>query len=128
MKKLMLSMMASVAMLTGCATTGTDGTTNAINTATNAGMAVFKNAVDIQCRTQLNGYNAYKTITMLMPAEQKTALENKVCGCVSEKASQSVTLAELGQAVIDENARVQIATSAVSKTINACVSEFAGGI
>lgn len=63
-----------------------------------------------------------------MTAEQKTALENKVCGCVSEKAPQNTTLAELGQAVIDENARVQIATSAVSKAIYACVSEFAGGI
>lgn len=128
MKKLVLSAMVGAILLTGCATTGTDGTSNAINTATNVGMAVFKTAVDTQCRTQLNGYNAYKTITILMTTEQKTALENKVCGCVSEKAPQSVTLTELGQAVIDENARAQIATSAVSKTINACVSEFAGGI
>ncbi|STZ08938.1 Uncharacterised protein [Moraxella caprae] len=42
MKKLMLSVMAGAILLTGCATTGTDGTSNAINTATNVGMAVLK--------------------------------------------------------------------------------------
>ncbi|WP_066799740.1 hypothetical protein [Moraxella oblonga] len=127
MKKVVLSIMTSAMILTGCATTDT-GVNSAVNTATNVGMSIFKTAVDHQCRSQLNSYNAYKTITMLMTETQKSSLENKVCGCVSEKAPQSVNMMEIGQAVIDEKARVHIATNAVTKTLNACVSEFATGL
>lgn len=132
MKKLLFGALASATLLTGCATTGADIASGALSTATNVGvnvgMTVFKTAVDNQCRTQLNNHNAYKTIAMLMTDTQKSSLENKVCGCVSEKAPQSVNLADIGQAVIDENARTQLAVSAVTKTINACVSEFATGL
>lgn len=127
MKKLLLGALASTLILSGCATTGVDSTT-AMSTATNVGMNVFKTAVDTQCRTQLNSYNAYKVATTLMTETQKSSLENKVCGCVSEKAPQSVTLVELGQVAIDPTARTQIVGSAVTKTINACVSEFVGGV
>lgn len=132
MKKLLLGALASATLLTGCATTGTEVATGALNTATsvgmNVGMSVFKTAVDTQCRAQINSYNAYKVVTTLMTDSQKTALENKVCGCVSEKAPQSVNLVDIGQAVIDEKARAQLAVTAVTKTINACVSEFTTGL
>lgn len=125
MKKLFIGALTSTLILSGCATTGTEGA-NALNTVTNVGMGIFKTAVDTQCRTQINSYEAYKVLAMFMTDAQKTSLENKVCGCVSEKAPQSVTLTEIGQAVIDENARTQLAVSAVTKTINACVGEFVG--
>lgn len=122
MRKLLLGALASTMILTGCATTNADGTT-AVDTATNVGMSIFKTAVDTQCRSELNNNNLYKTASLIMTDTQKTSLENKVCGCVSEKAPQSITLVELGQVAIDPSSRTQIVGSAVTKTLNACVSE-----
>lgn len=127
MRKLLLGALASTMILTGCATTNADGTT-AVDTATNVGMSIFKTAVDTQCRSELNNNNLYKTASLIMTDTQKTSLENKVCGCVSEKAPQSITLVELGQVAIDPSSRTQIVGSAVTKTLNACVSEAVGKI
>lgn len=127
MRKLLLGALASTMILTGCATTNADGTT-AVDTATNVGMSIFKTAVDTQCRSELNNNNLYKTASLIMTDTQKTSLENKVCGCVSEKAPQSITLVELGQVAIDPSSRTQIVGNAVTKTLNACVSEAVGKI
>ncbi|MDO5650968.1 MAG: hypothetical protein Q4G13_02385 [Moraxella sp.] len=127
MKK--FAIIAGVAlMMAGCAgTTGTTTNTTA-STANTVAMNVFKTAVDNQCRAELNNHNSYKLITSVMGSEQKTTLENKVCGCVSEKAPESVTLTELGQAAISSSARTQVVGTAVAKTLTACVSEFTKGI
>ena len=122
MKKFTLIALAGFA-LAGCATTN-ETAVQAGTTATNVGLAIFSQAVDTKCRTEINNQPVYKTASILMTEAQKQALEDKVCGCVSQKAPQSITLVEMGQAAIDPNARTQIVTTAVSKTIQACVGEF----
>ncbi len=124
MKKFtLIALAASALTLAGCATTS-NTTTQAGTAATNVGMALFTQAVDTKCRTELNNQQLYKTASLLMTDTQKQSLEDKVCGCVSQKAPQSITLVEMGQAVVDPNARTQIVATAVSKTIQSCVSEF----
>lgn len=108
-------------LLSGCATGGNGGILGDI------GNSLFKEAVDYQCRNQLNANWVYKTASILMSDAQKTKIEDQVCGCVSEKAPQSVTLNEVGQAVIDPAARTQIAAKAVTRTLNACANEFLSG-
>lgn len=108
-------------LLSGCATGGNGGILGDIDN------SLFKEAVDYQYRNQLNANRVYKTASILMSDAQKTKIEDQVCGCVSEKAPQSVTLNEVGQAVIDPAARTQIAAKAVTKTLNACVNEFLSG-
>lgn len=125
MKKLLLPAVLSVATLSGCATTDVQTVTSS---ASNIGMSIFKTAVDNKCRSELNANSIYKTASLLLTSEQKTALEDKTCGCVSEKAPESVTMTELGQAVIDPTARPQIVGTAVTKTLSACVSEFVSKI
>lgn len=115
-----LSVICLSVTLFGCASTGTDAATSA----TNIGMSIFKSAVDNKCRSELNDNAIYKTASIFMSTEQKSRLEDRVCGCVSEKAPENVTLAEIGQAVIDPAARPRIVGTAVAKTLNACVSEF----
>ncbi len=58
-----------------------------------------------------------------MTADQKTDVQGQICGCVSEKAPQSVTAVDLATAALDPNARATIVSNAVTKTINACVAE-----
>ncbi|KAA8735359.1 hypothetical protein F4V57_00720 [Acinetobacter qingfengensis] len=129
MKKILMMVVASTTLaLTACATSTGTGTTNSgtnsIGTAATIGGNIFKAAVDSQCRTELQSNNAFRVVALTMTAEQQEALETKVCGCVSEKAPQNVTAVELAQAAMDPNARAQIVTNTVAKTLSACYSEF----
>lgn len=135
MKKIFGAAILAAVAMTGCATsTGTTGAATTagdaaaigVGTATNVGMAIFQQAVDAKCRTELNNQTIYKTATLVLTSDQKTALENNICGCVSEKAPQSVTITEVAQAAVSPAARTQVVASAVAKTINACATSFLG--
>lgn len=114
--------------LTGCATgTGTGLTaTDVVSTGANVGTALFQTAVNQKCQSELTANKYWQAASMLMTAETKTKVATNVCGCVSEKAPQSVTMADLATAAIDTTARTQVAAKAVSNTLQACVSEYVG--
>lgn len=127
----LFSMLALTLGLTACAnttgtTTGTTGTTvaNGLNTATNIGTNVFKFAVDQKCRTELQANNAWRLLAATMTATKQSEMETSICGCVSEKAPQSVTVVELTQAATDPTARTKIVANAVAKTFSACYGEI----
>lgn len=129
MKKIMIAALAALPVfLTACATApGQTGaaTGGTVGAATTIGVNIFKAAVDNQCRAELNANQAWRVFALTQTAEKQAELEGKICGCVSEKAPQSVTAVELAQAAIDPNARTQIVANTISKTLNACYSEFA---
>lgn len=119
----MLSIMAT--LLTGCATTGEQNTTaNTIDTVTNIGTSIFQTAVKQKCQTEITANQYYKLASIIMTDEQKSKIIDKACGCVSEKAPQSVSMTEVATAVIDTSSRPKIVAKAVSNTLQACVSEF----
>lgn len=126
MKKLLAvsAMMASLA-LSGCATTGT-GTDagNAVGTATNVGMNIFKTAVDAQCRSELEKQNAWRIARVAMNSEQEEAVKTKICGCVSEQAPQQVTVVDITNAAIDPQYRAQLVTKVVAKSLQTCYASF----
>ncbi|EHU1558033.1 hypothetical protein A1Z55_RS08005 [Acinetobacter baumannii] len=124
MKKLMLAVAPVVLALTACATTGTGtGGASAQTTTQQLGVAALKVAVNAKCITEINNVAAWKTATKYMTAEQRDSIQTNVCGCVSEKAPNSVTAVELAAAALDVNARATIVNQVVSKTVNACVAE-----
>lgn len=125
MKKSLLTAIAilSLAACTTITTTGTNTVGNGITTATNVGMNVFKYAVDQKCRTEIQNHSAWKIASVAMTSTQQTTALNNVCGCVSEKAPQTVTVVELGQAAVDPTARTQIVSKVVANTLNTCYSE-----
>jgi hypothetical protein len=128
MKKLVLSttMLAALA-LTGCASTGaTNNSGNAIGTANEIGMNVFKAAIDNQCRSQIENQNAWRIASAAMSDEQEEAVKSRVCGCVSEQAPQQVTLVELGNAAIDPSYRTQLVTRVVAKSLQSCYGSIVG--
>lgn len=85
-----------VLALTACATTPGAGSTE---TATQQlGMTALKVAVNAKCITEINNVAAWKTATKLMTAEQRDSIQTNVCGCVSEKAPNSVTAVDLATA------------------------------
>jgi len=124
MKKLMLALAPVVLALTACATTtGTDTGASAQTTTQQLGVAALKVAVNAKCITEINNVAAWKTATKYMTAEQRDSIQTNVCGCVSEKAPNSVTAVELAAAALDVNTRATIVNQVVSKTVNACVAE-----
>ncbi|MFD2014006.1 hypothetical protein ACFSHO_13155 [Acinetobacter vivianii] len=121
MKKLVLIVAPVVLALTGCVTP--DGSNSAGATSQQLGMAALKVAVNAKCINEINTLPAWKTATRVMTAEQRENIQTEVCGCVSEKAPNSVTAVELATAAIDPTARATIVTQVVSQTVNACVAE-----
>jgi hypothetical protein len=126
--------MAATLSLTACATpngsstsTGSASTaSSSIGAAASIGSNIFKAAVDTQCRSSLESNTAFRSVALAMTADQQAALESKICGCVSEKAPQSVTAVELAQAAMNQTVRAQLVANTVSKTLTACASEFMG--
>ena len=126
MKKLFIStaMLATFALV-GCTTTGSNATAgNAVGTATDIGMNVFKAAIDNQCLTEIEKQNLWRIASVAMTPEQKEAIQSNVCGCVSEQAPQQVTIIELGNAAIDPQYRAQLVTRVVAKSLQSCYASF----
>ncbi len=124
MKKL-IALLAVPVLLGACSSTNTTNTgANGASTASNIGMAIFSQAVDTRCRSELNKQQIYQTASMIMTTEQKQTFEDKTCGCVAQKAPQSVTLEEMATAAVNQNARTEIVLKAVNKSVVACASEY----
>ena len=120
-------MIGSALALVGCDSTTGSGVMDAnstIGTANNVGMAIFKAAVNQQCQTQLQNNQYWRLGSVLMTSEKQAEVASNVCGCVSEKAPQSVTIVDLTTAAVDPTARNVIVARAVSNTLQQCVGEF----
>lgn len=132
MKSLKLvTLVTPILLLAGCASTGgidptvaTNTAVNTIGTATNVGMAVFQTAVDQKCRAELTGNQYYKVASIAMTDQQKIALQDNVCGCVSQNAMQNVNIVDLATAASSSTARTQLVTKAVAGTLQTCVGQF----
>ena len=121
------AVIGSAIALGGCASTTGNGVMDAnstIGTANNVGMAIFKAAVNQQCQTQLQNNQYWRLGSVLMTSDKQAQMASNVCGCVSEKAPQSVTIVDLTTAAVDPTARNVIVARAVSNTLQQCVGEF----
>lgn len=122
----LIAVMAPLAMvLSACTATGTSTGANTAGTqaAQQLGSAAVKIAINAKCTTEINNIPAWQAATKLMTQTQKQNIQADICGCVSEKAPESVTAVDLAVAAMDPAARAALVSSAVSKTINACVQE-----
>ena len=86
-------------------------------------MAAVKVGVQAKCVTEINNNTYWKTASKLMTETQQTELQNEVCSCVAEKATTSVTAADLVIAAMDKTSQATLVTKVVSSTLNACVVE-----
>ena len=121
MKKLLAVLMPLTLALTACAT-GTTGTgTSATPTTGNLAMMAVKVGVQAKCITELNNNSYWKTGSKLLTEAKKQELQTEVCSCVGDKATSSVTAAELVVAAMDKTSQANLATKIVTTTLNACV-------
>ena len=73
----------------------------AMTTASSLGMSVLTSAVDTKCRTAIEEQSAWGIASLAMTDTQQETFKTNVCGCVTEQASEDVTIVELGNAAID---------------------------
>lgn len=122
MKKLLCVLAPLTLALTACVSTS--GTTNTTATAGNSlAMAAVKVGIQAKCITELNSNSYWKTGAKLLTDSQKQALQTEVCSCVGEKATTSVTAAEVLVAAMDKTSQASLASKVVTQTLNACVVE-----
>lgn len=128
MKKLItMAALITTFALSACTTSGTGTATNsgnAVGTATNVGMNIFKTAVDNQCRNELEKQQAWRLARVAMSPQQEEAAQTKICGCVSEQAPQQVTVVDMTNAAIDSKYRAQLVTKVVAKSLQTCYANF----
>ncbi|MBF7687448.1 hypothetical protein [Acinetobacter rathckeae] len=125
MKKI-LPLIPLVFALSACAVDGTatPGQTNTTqNTAQQIGMTALKIAINAKCTTELNNTAAWKVASQVMTSQQQQNAQSQVCGCVSDKAMDSVTVVDLATVAFDPAARTSIATKAINNTVHACIAE-----
>lgn len=125
-KRFASALLLATFTLAGCATTdgANNNAGNAIGTANEIGMNVFKSAIDNQCRSQIEQQSAWRIASVAMTEKQQEAVKSNVCGCVSEQAPQQVTLVELGNAAIDPQYRTQLVAKVVAKSLQSCYTSF----
>ncbi|MBF7682004.1 hypothetical protein I2F27_01455 [Acinetobacter sp. B5B] len=119
---------APIALILSACVTGTGSpsnadTSNSQGTTQQIGMTALKIAVNAKCTTELNNTAAWKIASQVMTVQQQQNAQNEVCGCVSDKVIQSVTVVDLANAAFDPTARTSIATKAINNTVHACVAE-----
>ncbi|ATO20081.1 hypothetical protein BS636_10640 [Acinetobacter sp. LoGeW2-3] len=123
MKKLAAVLAPMAFVLTACVTTdGTTGST-AASTANGLAMAAVKVGVQAKCVTEINNNTYWKTASKIMTQTQQSELQTEVCSCVAEKATTSVTAADLVVAAMDKTTQATLAAKVVANSLNACVVE-----
>lgn len=124
MKKLIAAIVPMAFVLTACVT-GTTGT----GTTTSAGSSVggslatmaIKIGVQAKCVSELSNNTYWKTGSKLLTESKKNELQTEVCSCVGEKATTSVTAADLVVAAMDKTSQATLASRIVANSLNACV-------
>lgn len=120
MKKLLCVLAPLTLALSACVSTS--GTTS-VPAGNSLAMAAVKVGIQAKCITELNSNSYWKTGAKLLTDSQKQALQTEVCSCVGEKATTSVTAAEVLVAAMDKTSQASLASKVVTQTLNACVIE-----
>ncbi len=82
---------------------------------------MLKPVIEHQCLTELKASNVWKASTFLMTDHNKKQFEVEVCQCVGENALNDVTVGEMTQALVNENAKNQLIRKATVNSIKSCV-------
>ncbi|MBP2280390.1 hypothetical protein RCH20_000092 [Psychrobacter sp. PL15] len=126
MKKILtLTTLLATFALAGCATPGSNTNSgSSVGTASGIGMNVFKAAVNNQCRIELEQQSAWRVARTAMTVEQESAIQNRICSCVSEQAPQQVTIVDMTNAAIDSEYRTQLVTKVAVRSLQSCYGSF----
>lgn len=82
---------------------------------------MLKPVIEHQCLTELKDSNVWKASTFLMTDHNKKQFEAEVCQCVGDNALNDVTVSEITQALLSDEAKNQLIRKATLNSIKSCV-------
>ena len=81
----------------------------------------LKPVIEYQCKTELQATRVWKTASIFMTDDEQQQSLSQVCGCDSEHATDDVSVKELIHALIDEQAKYELVSKAITNSIKGCV-------
>ncbi len=81
----------------------------------------LKPVIEYQCKTELQATKVWKAASIFMTEDEQQQSLSQVCGCVSEHATDDVAVKELIHALIDEQAKNELVSKAITNSIKGCV-------
>ncbi len=125
--KFILSVVAcSTLLLSACAgmpTNDPNTTANTVKTGVSIGKVAFQMAVNTKCQSEIEKSKIWKTAKLVMSDSKQQQVKYNVCGCVSQKALEKVTIDQLTIAAVDANARKALMVSSVTNSLNSCYGQ-----
>lgn len=81
----------------------------------------LKPVIEYQCKTELQATKVWKTASIFMTEDEQQKSLSQVCGCVSEHATDDVSVKELIHALFDEQAKNELVSKAITNSVRGCV-------
>ena len=81
----------------------------------------LKPVIEYQCKTELQATKVWKTASIFMTEDEQQQSLSQVCGCVSEHATDDVSVKELIHALFDEQAKNELVSKAITNSVRGCV-------
>ncbi|MDY6455843.1 hypothetical protein [Acinetobacter faecalis] len=81
----------------------------------------LKPVIEYQCKTELQATKVWKTASIFMTEDEQQKSLSQVCGCVSEHATDDVAVKELIHALLDEQAKNELVSKAITNSVRGCV-------
>ena len=81
----------------------------------------LKPVIEYQCKTELQETKVWKTAAIFMTEDEQQQSISQVRGCVSEHATDDVPVRELIHALVDEHAKNELASKAITNSVRGCV-------
>lgn len=129
MKKIMLVALTSMT-LAACADNGMSlgnvlgGNGSATGASgVNTVQGIASAVIDNQCRSELHSRQAWRLAMLALSSEQQTQWEDKICGCASQEATQSLTVTEMAQ-IANPSTRTQALGTVTTRAVTACVNRL----
>lgn len=81
----------------------------------------LKPVIDYQCKAELQVTKIWKTASIFMTEDEQLQSLSQVCGCVSEHATDDVSVKELMSALFNEEAKNKLVSKAIGNSVRGCV-------
>ena len=81
----------------------------------------LKPVIEYQCKTELQATKVWKTASIFLTEDEQQKSLSQVCGCVSEHATDDVSVKELIHALFDEQAKNELVSKAITNSVRGCV-------
>ena len=83
----------------------------------------LKPVLENRCEAELQAHKLWQTASLFLGEDDQAKSLSRICGCVVEHATNEITPKQLLHALVDDEAKNQLASKAMMNGIQGCVKE-----